>query len=217
MIGDPGSWLAQFQDVEERLIARLPAVWPVCLRGLPAQPLEDQITLRLVVHLRRDREARRLGAIHAQLMLLEEQLTGDVVPKGYIDFAIILGENPECYVAFECKRLNVNSRSGVVSLAGVYAEKGMMRYICAQYARELPLGVMIGYVLDGNTAVAEARLVSAITARAQALCISASPVSREPVAFIRRLLTNHHRTGETRAFEIRHALLPYPPPVRSAR
>ncbi len=90
LIGDAGSWLAQFRDVEQRLIARLPTVWPVCVQGLPTQPLEDQITRRLAFQLQRDREARNLGAIHSQLLLLEEQLTGDVVPKGYIDLAVVL-------------------------------------------------------------------------------------------------------------------------------
>jgi len=120
-------------------------------------------------------------------------------------------------VAFECKRLNVTSKNGILSLTGLYVKKGMMRYVCAQYARELPLGAMIGYVLDGNTGAAEARLVSAITARALALRSSTRPVILNPIGFVRRLATSHHRLGETRAFEVRHALLPYPPPIRAIR
>jgi hypothetical protein len=197
LIGNPALWLARFQDVEQRLINRLPDVWPVSIAGLTGQPHEDQITRRLVLHLRKDPETRKLGAIHIQLPLLEEQQRGDVVTKGYIDMAIVLGENPECYVAFECKRLNVVTKGGLSSLAGAYVEHGMLRYVCAQYARDLPLGGMIGYVLDGDTLGAEQRVCAAILTRSAMLCSSSGPVVSAPISFVRRLTTAHVRSGET--------------------
>jgi hypothetical protein len=217
-IGDATAWLARFQDVEERLIHCLPDVWPVSIAGLTGQPREDEITRRLVFHLRRDPEARKLGAILCQHTLLEEQLRGDVVTKGYIDIAIVLSENPECYVAFECKRLNVITKGRLSSLAGPYVEHGMLRYVCAQYAQDLPLGGMIGYVFDGDILAAEKGVCAAIVARSAMLCSSSAPVVSVPVGFARRLTTRHSRAGEVKSFEIRHTLLPYPlPAVGGAR
>jgi hypothetical protein len=210
LIGNPAAWLARFQDVEQRLTIRLPYVWPVSIAGLPDQPHEDEITRRLVFHLRKDPETRRLGAIHCQLTLLEEQQQGDVVTKGYIDMAIVLGKNPECYVAFECKRLNVVTHGRLSSLASAYVEHGMRRYVCAQYARDLPLGGMIGYVLDGNTLAAERRVRAAIVARSSMMSSSSDPVVCPPIGFVRRLRTGHARSGEVSSFEIRHTFLPYP-------
>jgi hypothetical protein len=216
LIGDPGFWLTCFRDVEQRLIHRLPMIWPTCTRGLPRQPHENEITRRLVFHLRKDPHARSLGAIHWQLALLKEQLIGDVVPKGYIDMAIVLGEDPECYVAFECKRLNVLSKNKMASLATPYVEEGMMRYVRAQYARELPLGAMIGYVLDGNVASAARRICRAISRKATKLHVNSTPPSAVAVGFFLRLNTIHNRPGDIAAFELRHTLLPFPSPSPSS-
>lgn len=210
--GDPTEWLRLFRGVEQRLLDVIPTVWSKCSTGLGAQPREDRITQNLVFYLKRNARARKLGAIHCQLMLLEQQKEGDVTAKGYIDMAVVLGSDADCYVAFECKRLNVNFDSGYDSLAGQYIEKGMMRYISAQYALELPLGAMIGYVLDGDLVSAEARIFAAIARRNAMLRGCGPPVSRPSLASMRRFTTSHLRAGENLPFEIWHSLLPYPAP-----
>lgn len=210
LIGDPAAWVARFRGVEQRLIDQLPTVWPICTPGLTGQSLEDEITRRLVLHLRKDPVSRTLGTILSQLELLEEQCRGDVVPKGYIDMAIVLDEDPECYVAFECKRLNVIGKNRTVSLAGPYVKEGMLRYVHAKYARDLTLGAMIGYVMDGNMSTAEKRVCRAIDSRSKLLYAATTPVAlaAAPVGFVRRLTSLHVRPGETSTFEIRHSLLP---------
>lgn len=208
LFGDPGIWLARFQDVERRLVNRLPAVWPFCTKGLDPGTLENEITRRLVFHLRRDPETRRLGAILSQFELLEEQRAGDVVPKGYIDIVVIIDEDPDCYVAFECKRLNVAGKRSRASLAGLYVKKGMLRYIRAQYAKDLPMGCMLGYVMDGDVGFAKKKIRAAINTRAEMLKLLGEPVDEPSFALLERFVTSHRRDDRASDIEIRHSLLP---------
>ena len=64
------------------------------------------MTSQLALALQRDPIARRY-LIDPQHMLIDEDLRGDVVTKGFIDIAVFFALNNESYLAFECKRLNV--------------------------------------------------------------------------------------------------------------
>ena len=51
-----------------------------------------------------------------------------------------------------------------VRLATAYVTQGMIRFITEQYAENLPLGCMLGYVMDGDLAFALSRVEAAILA-----------------------------------------------------
>lgn len=208
--GDPSRWLGKFRNLERRFVDLLPAVWPRCvaeLARLSPQPLENDITKRLFMEMKKQR--RRPGRLCYQLALLEERPGGAVATKGFIDLVVLLGRDEDHYVAFECKRLNVAGDGGRASLAGPYVADGVARYVREQYARRLPLGGMIGYVLDGDLGWAEQRVVEEMARSGTLLLADSAPVPMPPVGCVRRLLTTHARPGESRAFEVWHTLVPF--------
>ena len=207
-IGIPSGWLSHFRDIEQRLVERLPIVWANCSKGLTQQPKEDEVTRRIVLYLRRDPVARGLGAIHSQYELLEEQLAGDVVPKGYIDIVIMPGIDPDCYVAVECKRLNVQGKKNRASLAGLYVKHGMYRYIKTQYSEDLPMGCMLGYVIDGDMKFALGKISKAILARSASLKLVDGPKYIWAPHGMVRFISNHQRKTGGSHIEIRHILIP---------
>ena len=150
IIGNPSPWRARFNQLEKKFSERIKKIWPDCSVLVHSDSQENRITNILVHSLQKDKIARKLGLIVPQYTLLEEEQIGDVVTKGIIDFAVFIHKDHERYIAFECKRLNVSFTSGKKSLALDYVNEGMMRYISAQYAKNLPLGVMLGYVMDGD-------------------------------------------------------------------
>jgi hypothetical protein len=108
-------------------------------------------------------------------------------------------------LAIECKRLNVLNKKGERdSLAQEYARKGMMRFINSQYAPALPLGGMIGYVMDGDTTFAFDAVKAKIRADAGLLAcdFSRSRDLAPPESFV----TAHNRSPVP--IELRHILLP---------
>jgi hypothetical protein len=133
---------------------------------------------------------------------------GGKFSKGKIDIAFFLDQDREHYIAYECKRLNVPYGGTRNSLATVYVTQGMMRFMIEQYAEALPIGCMLGYVIDGDISFAVAQLDKAIKAH-QPLRLTAGPIKAAPVRGIERFLTTHVRaTGAV--IELRHALLPFP-------
>jgi hypothetical protein len=185
-------------------------VWPRCAGRFEATTKENQMTDQLALALKRDPVAKRF-LIVPQLKLIDENLRADVVTKGIIDIAAFFNWNSETYLAFECKRLNVHFEGGRHSLAGKYAEEGLMRYVSAQYARALPLGAMLGYVMDSDMEWALERLAAALESRRAQLGVD-NPLEDLPaVGFFRCFRTFHRRSGEVALFEVRHALLPLRP------
>jgi hypothetical protein len=205
IVGDSADWRRQLLDVHEVLLGRIAVVWPQCSSRFGPKARENPISDQLVLSLQKDRIARRY-IIVSQYKLLDEDLQGDVVTKGFVDIAVLIHQN-ELYLAFECKRLNIRRGDKRESLAGKYVNEGVMRYVSAQYARRLPLGAMLGYVMDGDTEWAMARLSVALEQRSATLRLAEPPIDLASVAFIHRFETLHYRAGEP-SFEVRHGLLP---------
>lgn len=208
-LGDSSAWRRRLLDVHELLLERIAAVWPSCSGRFQPETQENKISDQLALALQKDPGARRF-IIVPQYQLLDEDLRGDVVTKGLIDIAVFVHQN-EIYLAFECKRLSVGYPAGRESLAGKYAEDGVMRYVKAQYAQRLPMGAMLGYVMDGDSEWVMERLEKALRQRSEALCLVEPPVKLSPVEFIRRFRTVHRRMGDLSLFEVRHGLLPLGP------
>ena len=183
--GTPATWAARLRSLDVRFLQRVVDVWPECLRTLPDQPREDEITLNLVVRLRRDRQARKwFHLIAFQYHPLGYEPNGLAYSKGRIDVAVLLDPAAEEYLAYECKRLNdVREDGRRRSLAGEYVTEGLFRFVAERYSENLPVGCMLGYVLDGDVAYAASRVREKITGQIAAVQgPDADAVSRMPRA-----------------------------------
>lgn len=151
LCGDSSVWLEHVRGIHERVLQSIITVWPDCARRFDASASENKITDQLAWDLRQHPRVRNTFRIEPQYKLLDASaFNGDVVTKGYIDFVVIFDMNQDNYLAYECKRLNVTFDSGFKTLADKYVDEGLMRYVSAQYAQEMPFGAMIGYVFDSD-------------------------------------------------------------------
>lgn len=136
---------------------------------------------------------------------------GSKYSKGIIDIAVLFDWNRERYLAYECKRLNVINGGSRSSLATVYVTQGMMRFLTEQYAEQLPVGCMLGYVLDGDVPFANSRIADAIGSHVP-LALAEGPTPLAAIEMIERFRTRHTRqTGSQ--IELRHALFSKPSAV----
>ena len=162
MIGNPAAWLSQYRSLDRRMMALVTTIWPGCIAKLPVQPDEDAITIQLVDVLSRHPGARRLGVIEYQFEPFGHRPDGIACSRGKIDMAVLLDRTRRQYLAYECKRLNVKRGGRWRSLATQYVMEGIRRFITEQYAEGLPVGSMLGYVLDGDIPLARAKIIEAL-------------------------------------------------------
>ena len=212
LVGDAAAWTTRFTTFDERFLERVIEVWPLCVAVLLGQPEEDAITINLVHHLGKDPVVRRLCHwIEYQYEPFGLAADGSRYSKGKIDLVALFDRERERYLAYECKRLNVVNAGSRSSLATVYVTQGMMRFITEQYAKELPLGCMLGYVMDADVAFALSRVNGAIKAHPQ-LMLQDGPTTISPIQGVSRFQTSHIRHGGG-SMEIRHALLSFREPT----
>jgi hypothetical protein len=206
--GDPHDWKDRFITVDDRLLQRILHLWPACVALLPGQPEEDIITINLVHLLSIDAVVRRICYfVIYQHEPFGTHPTGAKFSKGKIDIAFLLDQERERYVAYECKRLNVIHGTRA-SLATRYVNDGMMRFLTEQYAEGLPLGCMLGYVMDGDLTFALTQINGAIAAQKAPLGLISGPTSGQPTTGIERFSTGHQRPNKSN-IELRHVLLPF--------
>ena len=181
MVGDAGAWTARFRTLDVRFLERVVAVWPRCLKVLPANPDEDMITENLVAVVSKDAEARRLfHYLEYHYEPFGYTAEGLAYSKGEIDMAVLLDQERDRYLAYECKRLNVARKGGKRSLAPEYVKEGLRRFVTEKYAADLPVGCMLGYVLDGNAAAAQSKVVAAIAAQQSDIRLVGMPKNHPP-------------------------------------
>lgn len=211
MVGDPGYWASRFTSIDERLLARIIALWPQCLAVLPARPEEDVITLNLRSLLTKDAEAR-LIFYYLEYQFEPEGFTPDglAFSKGQIDLAVLLDQGCTRYLAYECKRLNVYYNGARQSLATSYVNEGVKRFITEQYAEGLPVGCMLGYVLDGDIDFARGRVHAAINTNKGAIGLTGGPDSVSAISDVERFTTDHTRATSGSTIHVRHSFLPFP-------
>jgi hypothetical protein len=213
VLGDLQAWANRFITADERLLERIWVLWPKCMAVLPSQPTEDQITINLVHLLGKDEVVRRICHwVEFQFEPFGTASNGAKFSKGKIDIAVLLDWERERYLAYECKRLNVTNGGIRSSLATPYVTQGMMRFLTEQYAEGLPIGCMLGYIIDGDIPFAVGQIHNAIAAH-QPLSLVAGPTAATPLQGIERFVTTHKRAANV--IELRHALLPFS--ARSAR
>lgn len=211
VVGDPSEWASHFHSIDERLMERIVALWPQCLAVLPASPEEDKITINLRSLLVKDVEARRMF-YYLDYQFEPEGFTADglAFSKGQVDLAVLLDQGCTHYLAYECKRLNVATSGARQSLATRYVNEGVKRFITEQYAEGLPVGCMLGYVLDGDMPFAMSRVHAAIEANKLGIGLSAGPDGMAAINIAERFSTDHVRSGSGSMIHVRHSLLPFP-------
>ena len=209
MAGDPAAWADRFRSFDQWFLERVVAVWPRCLAVLPDRPGEDVITTNLVDLLSHDAAVlRRFHWIEHQYEPFGHTPQG-AHSKGKIDVAVFLNQDRDCYLAYECKRLNELRDDGRRSLAGKYVREGLSRFVAEQYSENLPVGCMLGYVLDGDVPYAESSVRKKIIACQGEIALIDQPTDEPAVGVATRFSSRHRRRGGE--IEIRHALLPVPP------
>lgn len=210
LVGDPSDWTAKFRRLDVRFLERVVALWPRCLAALPPNPHEDTITISLVNIVSRDPEARRLFhdlAFHHEPF--GYSVEGWAYSKGEIDMALLLDRERERYLAYECKRLNVTVNGRWRSNATPYVEEGVARFVSEKYAADLPVGCMLGYVMDGNVTTARAKVQASITSHCEEIGLTWGPMDGQPLGAAGRFSSGHRRVSSRASIEIRHALLPF--------
>ena len=185
------------------------AIWPNCTAALTRHSDEDTITRTIVDRIGRLGAARRYLQLVYHYEPFAYTASGAVVSKGQIDIAVLVTTSREIYLAYECKKLNVTGADGARrSQAGAYVgEEGMMRFVTEKYAEGLPVGCMLGYVMDGNLSFAYARIEAAIMAEKQSLGLQGPLEAESPIPPAQRFVTKHARDGKW--IEMHHALLPF--------
>ena len=210
VVGSPSAWTERFRSLDVRFLECVTAVWSQCLATLPPAAVEDTITINLVNILSKDRQARRLFhwlEFHYEPFGFTPD--GTAYSKGEIDMAVVLDGKRERYLAYECKRLNVVRNGRWESLATRYVKEGLIRFVTEQYAENLPVGCMLGYVMDGDVSRAQSRILSEIKGRAADTGLTEGPGRDRPIGNAMRFFSRHLRPGSRHKIEIRHALLPF--------
>jgi hypothetical protein len=208
--GDPAAWADRFRSFDHQFLQRVVAVWSRCLAVLPPRPEEDRITTNLVALLQCDPDTRRgFHWIEFQYEPLGHTSEGTAYSKGRIDMAVFLNQDRDVYLAYECKRLNDVRDDGRRSLAGDYVKDGLSRFVSEQYSESLPVGCMLGYVLDGDAEWAASTVRGKIVECGQEIALVAAPRDEVAVDIAIRFSSRHRRNWGGDVIEIRHALLPF--------
>lgn len=200
------AWTNRFRSLDERLLLRIAALLPGCLSDLGAASSEDEITVNLISRLLSDPETRRM-VHYIEFQFHVTELVGSVEKVlGIIDVAVFRDQDRRSYLAFECKRLNVFWKGKRHSLSGAYVKDGLIRFVTEQYCKNLPVGWMLGYVMDRDLPYALARVESAIKKHSGFVGLLGGPTPCAPVASCARFETMHLTTSGQRVL-VRHALL----------
>ena len=198
--GERRGWVVKFRVTDRKFLRCVARVWRQSIAHLPRSSCEDTITYALVCNVNRDAEAR-------SAFYCEYQFYTTVTL--HVDMAVIVHNDRSTYLGYECKRLNVTGTDGARrSQAGVYVgEDGMMCFVQERYAEGLPVGCMIGYVMDGDLDFARARIRAAMTESRVVLGLQGDLRAQDPIGQFQRFATDH--VSGDRAIEILHALLPF--------
>ena len=204
------NWVKHFKRFDERLLERICEILPDCIAAMPDNPHEDKITINLIDRFYLDADTRKLFhhcAYQFEPFGHDEQ--GVAYSKGKIDFVVFWDQNRERYLAYEAKRLNIKTANGrTASLATAYVTEGLARFVTEQYSEGLPVACMLGYVIDGNTRTAQAKIVSAIIKNSQLVGLVAKPSVLPAIASAIRMTSDHQRQSGSGKINIRHALVP---------
>ena len=205
--GEVLGWKAEYRHRDDLFLRFVMKVWWRVVAQLPADALEDAITKTLVSQLDADTWVRALFYCDYQFVPMDRTQDGSLEKDRFIDIAMIMDNDRSRYLAYECKRLNVQYHGARRPQAGSYVHDGMMRFVTGKYAEGLPVACMIGYVMDGDLSFAYARIKATVGQNGSALRLQDGPTDEPPLDAMTRFVTTHQRNGH--GIELRHALLPF--------
>ena len=204
--GDIGRWSHQFpSSLVPKIILLILESWETFNT---TQTCEVPITQEFFVVLNRNQQSSYLPfLIDLEIILPNEKGTGQ---KGRSDIRFIHGFRRQVYFSIECKRLRWEFPNGRFdSLARKYVTDGMYRYFNGQYAQDLDKGGMLGYVMDGNTALAVNDVKAAIEKRRSHLHMEEHETLKASACIKSgQVQETHHKYGPTDRFTIYHIFLP---------
>ena len=205
--GDRHRWAPEYRRRNAAFLCFVMKVWWQVVARLPADSSENAITKCLVDRLAADARARARFYCDYQFVPIEWTHDGSLTEDRFIDIALIVRNDRSRYLAYECKKLNVRREGAWRSQAGSYVADGIMRFVTGKYADGLPVGCMIGYVMDGNLSLAYARIKVAVRRSRCPLRLLDGPADEPYLDDMTRFVTTHGRNGDD--IELRHALLPF--------
>ena len=131
-------------------------------------------------------------------------------PSFRIDLSFTYGANEDVYFGVEAKRLNVQGADGRVRTgAQDYCDEGILRFVESEYAKGLPVGAMLGYVMDGKCDVAMHAIESVLCANTSRFCVGASPCLQGSslLSKCKEAKQTNHVIGD-RPFVLHHLFVP---------
>ena len=210
ILGSADEWAGHFKRHDERLLERICEILPECIAAMPENAYEDDITINLVDRFHLDEVIR--GIFHHweyQFEPFGHDVNGVAFSKGKIDFVVCWDQDREKYLAYEAKRLNVKTKNGSTSsLAYAYVTQGLVRFVTEQYSEGLPVGCMLGYVLDGNTASVKPKIVQAVGTNSELVGLVVGPDDLPQIGSATRMTSDHQRPNGGGSITVRHALVP---------
>ena len=105
------------------------------------------------------------------------------------------------------KRLNVPRDDGRRSLAKKYVMDGLSRFTTGQYSENLPVGCMLGYVLDGDVKYVPSSVQAKIIEHREHVALVLHPRRDIPIGNATRFYSRQRRRSNGGEIEVRHALL----------
>lgn len=209
IFGNGAVWADSFKRYDERLLERICEILPTCVAALGNNPHEDQITINLVDRFHLDEVIRKMfHHWEYQFEPFGQDENGVSYSKGKIDFVAFWDMEREKYLAYEAKRLNIKTKKGTESKARVYVTEGLVRFVTEQYSEGLPVGCMLGYVLDGNAATVQPKIGKAIADNSTLVRLLSGPSPLPDINTAKRFETDHERQGCGTQINVRHALIP---------
>ena len=209
VVVDPTVWASRFRSFDDRCLECVVAVWPRSLSVLPSQPSGGTVTASLVDILLRDPGTQRqCHWIEFQYEPFGHTSKSAAYSKCRADMAVILNQDHDRYLAYECKRLNDCGSGGRRSLAGSYVRDGLSRFVSGQYSENLPVGCMLGYALDGDLAFADRSVRAKILEFHMDMALVKEPRTGAAISGTVRFHSCHRHRSDGVEIEVRHALLP---------
>lgn len=208
--GDGSQWLGTFLSLSERLRSHIVALVPACVRSLGDDLTEDGITRNLVSKLMASSNVRSFVRFEYHFEPFWPDEKGNSISTGQIDFvAYQVGapEDRERYLAYECKCVNKLRGGRTRSGAREYVCEGILRFVEERYAANVPMGCMLGYVINGDLVGAESKIHSAVRLRSSKIALIDGPTSRESDRSFTQFDTIHSRLESKSEFKIRHLLV----------
>lgn len=210
ILGSADDWAEHFKRHDERLLERICEILPDLIAAMPDNPHEDDITINLIDRFHLDAVIRRIfHHWEYQYEPFGHDENGVAFSKGKIDFVVFWDQQREKYLAYEAKRLNVKTKYGSVSsLATAYVTEGLTRFVTEQYSKGLPVGCMLGYVLDGNISSIKPKIEKAVADNGALVGLAVGPDDLSAISTATRMTSDHERQNDGGTITVRHALVP---------